>query len=108
MLYLGETSTKINKCIITLIPKSKDHSKLSNWQPITFLGRLYKILAKNLFRKLQAFLPNIVRPNHTSFVERRSILDNTFLAQESLEWVVESNQDLVLLLLDFEKTFDKI
>jgi hypothetical protein len=46
MLNLGETSTQINKGIITLIPKSRDHSKLGNWHPITFLGSLYKILAK--------------------------------------------------------------
>jgi len=38
----------------------------------------------------------------------RSILDNNFLALESLEWVVESEQDLVLLLLDFEKAFNRI
>jgi hypothetical protein len=39
---------------------------------------------------------------------RRKILDNNFLAQESLEWVVESGQDLVLVLFDFKKAFDKI
>jgi len=38
----------------------------------------------------------------------RSILDNVFIAQEALSWVKESNQDLVLLLLDFEKAFDRI
>jgi hypothetical protein len=43
-----------------------------------------------------------------SFVEGRSILDNTFLAQEAQEWAEESNQDLVLLLLDFKKAFDII
>jgi len=42
------------------------------------------------------------------FVEGRSILDNVFMAQESLGWAEESNQDLVFLLLDFEKTFDRI
>jgi hypothetical protein len=41
-------------------------------------------------------------------VEGRSILDNVFIAQESLSWAEESNQDLVLLLLDFEKAFDRI
>jgi len=41
-------------------------------------------------------------------VEGRSILDNAFMAQEALEWAEESNKDLVLLLLDFEKTFDII
>ncbi len=31
-----------------------------------------------------------------------------FCAHESLEWAMESNHDLVLLLLDFEKAFDRI
>ncbi len=47
-------------------------------------------------------------PNQTKFVKGRCILDNTFLAQEALDWVVESDRDLVLLLLDFEKAFDMI
>jgi hypothetical protein len=38
----------------------------------------------------------------------KSILDNDFLAHESLEWAIESGQDLVPLLLNFEKTFYKI
>jgi hypothetical protein len=38
----------------------------------------------------------------------KNILDNNFLAHESFKWVVENEQDLVLLLLNFEKNFDKI
>jgi hypothetical protein len=41
-------------------------------------------------------------------VEGRSILDNVFMAQEALEWAEENNQDLVLLLLNFKKAFDRI
>lgn len=42
------------------------------------------------------------------FVKGRSILNNNFLAQEVWDWPDESNQNLVLLTLDFEKTFDTI
>jgi hypothetical protein len=42
------------------------------------------------------------------FVERRNILDNNVLAQEALDRATENGQDLVLLPLDFEKTFDTI
>ncbi len=108
MLRNGETSEGINKGLITLIPKSGDHANLGNWRPITLLGSLYKILAKTLARRLQGFLPNIIRPGQTGFVEGRSILDNIFLAQEAHDWAEESNQNLVLLLLDFEKAFDRI
>ncbi len=108
MLNSEEALAYINKGTITLIPKSEDRSKLSNWRLITLLGSMYKVLAKMLAGRLQGFLPHIIRPNQTGFVEGRSILDNTFLAQEALEWAEESNQDLVLLLLDFDKTFDRI
>ncbi len=46
MFSLGLTSDFINKGMITLILKFGDHSKLENWKPITFLGSIYKILAK--------------------------------------------------------------
>jgi hypothetical protein len=72
------------------------------------MASIYKILAKTLARRIQADLTEVIRPNQTGFVEGRSILDNVFLAQESLGWAEESDQDLVLLLLDFEKAFDKI
>jgi hypothetical protein len=39
---------------------------------------------------------------------RRNIIDNIFLAQEAMEWAVHNKQDLTLLLLDFERAFDKI
>ncbi len=74
----------INKGIITLIPKFGDRVRLNNWRPITFLGSIYKILAKILARGIQMDLTEIIRPNQTGFVEGRSILDNVFMAQEGL------------------------
>jgi len=63
MLDMGEASTSINKGLITLIPKSGDHSKFGNWRPITLLGSVYKILAKALAGRIQTFLPDIIRAN---------------------------------------------
>jgi len=91
MLALGEASAFINKGLITLIPKTGDRSKFQNWRPITLLGSVYKILAKALVGRLQAFLPRIIRPNQTRFVEGRSILDNAFIVQDSLDRAVESD-----------------
>jgi len=107
MLASGEALNHINMGLITLIPKTRDHSKFRNWRPITLLGNVYKILAKTLVGRLQAFLLGVIRPNQIGLVEGRSIFDNVFIAQDSLDWAVESDQELVLLLLDFEKTFDR-
>jgi hypothetical protein len=108
MLNSRSTSASINKGLITFIPKIGDCSRLSNWRPITLLGIIYKVLAKTLAGRIQSTLTHIIRPNQTGFVEGRSILDNVFMAQEALEWAEESEHDLVLLFLDFEKAFDKI
>ncbi len=76
----GLTLEYINKGTITLIPKLGDYSKLGNLCPITLLGSIYKILAKTLTKKIQEFLPLVIKPNQTGFVEGRSIQDNNFLA----------------------------
>jgi len=86
MLARGLTSEHINKGMITLIPKSGEHSKRGNWHPMTLLGSIYKIIAKTLARRIQEFLPLVIRPNQTGFVEGRNILDNNFLAQEASVW----------------------
>jgi hypothetical protein len=72
--------------MITLIPKSGEHSELGNWHPITLLGSINKIIAKTLAKRIQEFLPLVIRPYQTGFVEGRNILDNNFLAQETLVW----------------------
>jgi len=53
-------------------------------------------------------LPSLIFPSQTSFVPKRSVLDNIFAAKESIEWAMESNQDLILILLDYEKAFDQM
>jgi len=76
--------------MITLIPKSGDHSKLRTWHPITLLGSIYKILAKTLARRIQEFFPLVIRPNQIGFIEGKNILDNNFLTHEALVWAAKS------------------
>jgi hypothetical protein len=84
MLAWGLTSEHVNEGTITLIPKSGEQSELGNGRPITLLGSINKIIAKTLAKRIQEFLPLVIRPNQTGFVEGRNILDNNFLAQEAL------------------------
>lgn len=35
-------------------------------------------------------------------------MDNVFLASEAIEWARESSQELVILLLIFEKVYDRV
>ena len=35
-------------------------------------------------------------------------MDNIFLAFEAIEWTLENNQELSMILLDFEKAYDRV
>jgi len=71
MLGNERASAEINKGVITLIPKSGDKARLSNWRPITLLGSTYKVLAKVLAGRIKAALTHIIQPNQIGFVEGR-------------------------------------
>jgi hypothetical protein len=57
---------------------------------------------------MKPLLHNWILPSQTGFVPNRCILDNIFLAFEAIEWTLENKQDLTMLLLDFEKAYDRV
>lgn len=57
---------------------------------------------------MKPLLHNWILPSQTGFVPNRCILDNIFLAFEAIEWAMENKQDLSMLLLDFEKAYDRV
>ena len=65
-------------------------------------------MAKVYANRMKPLLHNWILPSQTGFVPNRCILDNIFLAFESIAWARESQQDLSMLLLDFEKAYDRV
>jgi hypothetical protein len=47
-------------------------------------------------------------PSQTTFLQGRRNFDNVLIANEAISWAEESNQTLVILLVDFEKVFDQV
>ena len=103
--YINED---LNISKIALLPKTEDMSRIKNFRPISLLNTLYKLVAKIYANRMKPLLHHWILPSQTGFVPNRCILDNVFLAFESIEWALESNQDLSLLLLDFEKAYDRV
>lgn len=104
----GTLCKELNTGLLCLLPKGGDKTSLKNWRPITILGTIYKIIAKTMAIRLQQLLNTIIRSNQIGFFEGRSIIGNVFFAFESMEWAIESNQPMVMLLLDFEKAYNKV
>uniref|UniRef100_A0A7I4BLA2 Reverse transcriptase domain-containing protein n=1 Tax=Physcomitrium patens TaxID=3218 RepID=A0A7I4BLA2_PHYPA len=70
-------------------------------------GYNYKVFAKTSARRVHPMLNDIIRPHQTGFLKGRSIIDNIFLAFKTMEWAIESAQPMVMLLLDFEKAYNR-
>ena len=98
----------LNISKIALLPKSEDRTRIQNYRPISLLNTLYKVVAKVYANRMKPLLHNWILPSQTGFVPNRCILDNIFLAFESIEWALENKQDLSMLLLDFEKAYDRV
>lgn len=104
----GSLGKEINRGLIKLIPKKGDKTQIKNWRPITLLNVSYKIMGKVLAKRLEPILPKIISPTQTCFVKGRYILENILSCWEAMQWDKESNQKSSLLLLDFEKEYDRI
>ena len=81
---------------------------MKGWRPITLLNTIYKIYAKLLALRLQPFLLEIVHESQTGFMQERSIFDNIFLFWELTGMAMKTKEDLAVLLLDFEKAYDRV
>ena len=101
-------AAELNISKIALLPKSEDRLLIQNYRPISLLTTLYKIVAKVYANRMKPLLHNWILPSQTGFVPNRCILDNIFLAFETIAWTKENQQELSMLLLDFEKAYDRV
>jgi exonuclease III len=99
---------ELNISKIALLPKSEDRLRIQNYRPISLLNTLYKVVAKIYANRMKPLIHHWILPSQTGFVPNRCILDNVFLAFEAIEWTLENKQDLSMLLLDFEKAYDRV
>ena len=109
IITFGNMSKEYGLGMIHLIPKGGGNAnKISRWQPITLVNTVYKVLAKIMACRLAPLLPQLICYSQTRFVKNRSILDNFFLFWEVVDLSKCTNAKVVVVLLDFEKPYDKV
>lgn len=98
-----------NNTAITLVPKIKNPTKMTDFRPISLCSVVYKCITKILASRMSAVLPSIVDLSQSAFLKGRNIADNIILAQELFRgYTRQTGASKCALKLDLHKAFDSL
>ena len=98
----------LRESIIILLYKKGCPYDPRNYRPISLLSVITKLLSNIHNSRLKNILTNIVPPEQTGFVPRRSISENITLLQDALYYTKRHNPSAIILSLDFQKAYDRV
>jgi hypothetical protein len=78
----GRGFGKLNRALITLIPKKPDADSVGDFRPISLVHSFSKLFSKILANRLRPRLPELVSTNQSAFVKGRSLHDNFILVRQ--------------------------
>ena len=106
----GKLPQEVNTTMLVLIPKVEHSTNLKMFRPISLCTIAYKTVTKIIANRLQAVLPEIIRPHQTSFVPGRHIIDIIVVAQEVVHTMQRktSKRGLMAINVDLEKAYNRL
>ena len=78
----GAAPPKFHETHIVLIPKTKNTERVTDYRPINLCNVAYKLASKAVANRLKPVLQDIICENQSTFVSKRLITDNVFVAHE--------------------------
>jgi hypothetical protein len=94
--------------MLTLLPKTAEASKVTDYHPISLIHILGKLLSKVHVNRLTPRLGNLVHINQSAFIKGRFIQDSFRLVQSSAKLLHSRKCASLLLKIDIAKAFDSM
>jgi len=69
---------------------------------------VYKILSKILANRLKKVLTSVIDVHQFAFLSGRGMLDNIFVANETMDYLKKEKKNGVIVKVDFEKAYDSV
>jgi len=93
---------------VALLYKKGDPSDMDNYRPISLLQTFYKILAALIKERIDAGLDAWIYKTQYGFRANKSTTQAIFIARRLQDIAEKTEKNIAIILLDWEKAFDKI
>jgi len=108
-LQSGQILKQWNSTLLTLVPKTSNATKLSEFRPIACCNTIYKVVSKILANRLKSVLPELIANSQSAFIPGRLLVENVLLATELIQGYNHKNISARgMLKVDLKKAFDSV
>jgi hypothetical protein len=104
----GRGFGKLNRALITLVPKKPDAQEVCDFRPISLVHSFAKLFSKLMSNRLRPKLELLVSSNQSAFIKGRNLHDNFILVRQLARKINSRKEEGVLLKLDISRAFDSV
>ena len=111
VLNLNMSITELNNTNISIIPKTNNPTRITEFRPISLCNVVYKLISTVLANHLKGILPHVITENQSTFTLERVITDTVLVAFEIMHYLnhkTEGKESFMSIKLDMSKAFNRM